>query len=126
MSAIARFPDWQNDMLLVESPVRRILWSLVVIGVLSTGGARGQSDGDEVQFQIACLAWQNETTYQRFLDGPQFRDACLQYLNSRSQKQIAADQKFQEEILKDAQKQWDEYEKKHGTKAQARDSERPR
>ena len=111
---------------MVESPVRRILLSLFVIGMLSTGGASGQSDGDEIQFQIACLAWQHETPYQRFLDGPQFRDACLHYLNGRSPKQIADDQRFQKKILKDAQKQWDEYEKKHGAKVQARDSERPR
>lgn len=98
--------------------MRRILLFLFVIGLLSTGEACGQSDGDEIQFEIDCLAWQHETPHQRFLNGPKFRDACLHYLNSRSPKQIAADEAFEQKLLEDAQKAWGEYEKEHGTAAQ--------
>jgi len=84
-----------------------------MIGVVTTHGARGQSDGDELQFEIDCLAWQHETPRQRSLDGPKFRDSCLQYLSSRSPKQVAHDEAFEQKILKAAQKEWDEYEKKH-------------
>jgi hypothetical protein len=95
---------------------------LFVIGLPGTRGANGQdrdpSEGDEIGFEIDCLAWQHETPQQRFLDGPDFRDACLRYLNNRSPKKISADEAFERKILEDAQRQWDKYEKIHGTAAQ--------
>jgi hypothetical protein len=97
----------------------RLLLFIFVTGMLSTRNAWGQSDGDEIQFDIECLAWQHETPHQRFLGGPKFRDACLHYLNSRSPKQIATDEAFERKLLESAQKEWDEYEKKHPTSAQS-------